>query len=231
MKPLRTVIIDDEPVARQGIESYVNRTPTLLFCGMFDNPIQFLESGRYEETDLLLLDIEMPGLKGTTFLQRYKLNIPVVFITAYQEYALEGYQLDVIDYLLKPVTYSRFLEAINKVWSFHSRAERKEEEVWVKTGSKLEKVILDDIFYIQSMQNYVRIHSSRKTYTIHMPLKEMAEKLPGDTFIQCHKSYIINMTRVDRIEGHTIYIDKEAIPVSRNLKEEVVKRLTGGKWL
>ena len=228
---LKTVIVDDEPLARQGISNYIMRHESLSLAGAYGSPKEFGQAWSATLPDLLLLDIEMPGMTGIEYLQQAKSRIPTVFITAYPQFALDGYQLDVLDYLLKPVTYEKFCRAIAKVLDYTQRSEQDARNLWVKSGNTLEKIKIEDILFVRSLQNYIQIVTFGEKYTILMPLKSILQELPDADFMQCHKSYIVRLDSVSRMEGHVLYVGNEKIPISRKLRSEVSEKLTGGNLL
>jgi DNA-binding LytR/AlgR family response regulator len=223
IRPLKAVIIDDEPIARKGIEGYVVKTPFLKLEGSFSGIHSFLESNAVTNTEVLFLDIEMPGITGIDFLKSSAVQPPpTVFITAYESYAVEGYDLDVVDYLLKPVSYERFLKAAEKVVAFYKKEENSEQEIWIKNGNTIERMVYASILYIEAMQNYTKIVTEHSQTLILMPFKKVMDKLSSAGLIQVHRSFAINGKKIERIEGSTIYIDGNQVPISRALKKEVI---------
>lgn len=235
MRTISCVITDDEPVARKGLQGYVEKVDFLRLAGVFDNAIglnSFLKDNR---VDLLLLDIEMPYLTGLDLVQSLANPPKVIFTTAYEQYALKGYELEVTDYLLKPISFERFLKAVNRVHAqigeAAAAAKSEAPHLFVKTDSKLERVLLDELLYVESMENYVALHTTRGRLITHATLKSVVEYLPTDTFLQVHKSYVVNMGKITHLEGNMIGIGKASVPVSRGLKEGVMETLLRNKLL
>lgn len=221
---IRCCVVDDEPLARAGIEGYVSKLPYLTLAGSFSSALDLLEKLDELKPDLLFLDIQMPHLTGLEFVKNL-LNPPkVIFTTAYDQYALEGFELDVLDYLMKPISFERFLKAAEKA---KSQLQRGRDSFFVKTDKRMEKIIFDDITYLESMQNYVIIHVNDGKLITHSTLKAICETLPGEQFIQIHKQYVINHRQVTAIEGNQVVIGNKTLPISRTYREEVMQRLLG----
>jgi DNA-binding LytR/AlgR family response regulator len=215
-KLIKSVVIDDERIARDGIASYINRIPFMELKGSYSSVFEFLEAKEMNAVELLFLDIEMPGINGNDFLKNYTNPPLTIFVTAYPEYALEGYELNILDYLLKPVKFDRFFQACQKAQDYYfPSAQTKKTATWVKADHTLYKLLFDDIVYVNSMQNYIQIHTVKKTYTILSPLKEFVAQLPVH-FIQCHKSFVINKNHIISIEGNIVYLTKGEATISRS---------------
>ena len=228
---LRCLIIDDEPIARKGLEEYVGEVEFLTLVGQCENPVQataYLDRG----VDLIFLDIHMPKLSGIEFIKTLKDPPMIIFTTAYSEHALEGYTLDVIDYLLKPISFDRFLKAVNKAHDFLAlqRRGQKENQVdyfFIKCDSKFEKVFYREILYLESMQNYVVLYTLERKLITYMTLSGLEALLPKEQFIKVHKSYVVSIAQIRALEGNEVLVRGTKIPISRNLKDEVVKRILG----
>ncbi|TDX01186.1 LytR/AlgR family response regulator transcription factor [Dinghuibacter silviterrae] len=234
MRTISCVITDDEPVARKGLQGYVEKVDFLRLAGVFDNAISLNSFLKDNRVDLLFLDIEMPYLSGLDLLQSLTDPPKVIFTTAYEQYALKGYELEVTDYLLKPISFERFLKAVNRVYAATGEVAGPLEatpHLFVKTDSKLEKVLLDDLLYVEAMENYIALHTIRGRLITHATLKSVVEHLPADTFLQVHKSYVVNMGKITHLEGNMIGIGKATIPLSRGLKESVMETLLRNKLL
>lgn len=220
---IKCVITDDEPVARQGLRSYVEKVDFLTLTGMCEDALQLNNLLKEEQPDLLFLDIEMPYLSGLDLLATLT-NPPKVIITsAYEQYALKGYELDVTDYLLKPISFERFLKAVNKV----HRLLEKEQPVWeeeflfIKTDRLMRKVYLKDILFIEGLENYVYFYTTEGKILVHSTMKNILRALHPETFIQTHRSYIVNVREVNGIEGNLLTISGHKVPVARNYREAV----------
>ena len=230
---LTCLIIDDEPVARKGLEEYVAEIEFLDLVAQCENP---LKASRYlseQHIDLIFLDIHMPKVSGIDFLKSLRNPPLVIFTTAYSDYALESYSLDVVDYLMKPITFERFLKSAQKALEIFQMKKLASEHktpadyFFVKCESKFEKVNYADVRYVESMQNYVIIHTTTKKLITYMTLGSLENQLPKDQFLKVHKSFIVSMGGIKSIDGNEIVIGDSRIPISRNLKDQVVNRIIG----
>ncbi len=208
---IRCIIIDDEQHAIDILEHYVNQTPQLTQVGSSTNPIEALHMVTELKADLVFLDIQMPELSGIDFIKAIKGKCQVILTTAYSEFALESYELDVVDYLLKPIRLPRFLTAVQKaskiIEEFNPRpAEKEDDFIFVKTESKgkLLKINLADIDYIEGMKNYVAIYCNSKRTMVYTSMKDIEEKLPRKKFLRVHKSFIISVPKISGIEGNLV---------------------------
>jgi DNA-binding LytR/AlgR family response regulator len=191
---------------------------------------------RSGEPQLLFLDIQMPKITGIDFFRSLKYPPPVIFTTAYPQYALEGFEVNALDYLVKPISFSRFLIAANKAKEYYEMREKnsiqpERDFFFIKTDNKIVRLFFDDVLYVEALQNYVTVHTREKKYMSYLTFKSVEEYLPPDRFIKTHKSFIVAASKIDSIEGNDIRIGQQHIPVSRNLKEEVMARLLKGKFL
>ena len=219
---MKCYIIDDEAIAREGLKEFIERTPDLEFAGESSNPIEAIKRIKECKAELLFLDIQMPQLTGLEFMEHFRPNIPVIFSTAFSEYALDSYNFDVVDYLLKPISYERFLRSIEKVYRTSERMspgliKTMAEYIFVKSNGALIKVVLNDILYIKSVQNYVMIVCNDQKVMVHRTLKSFEAQLPQAFFIKVQKSYLVNLHRVEQFDGHLLYFGKYNVPVSRDL--------------
>jgi DNA-binding LytR/AlgR family response regulator len=230
---LTCLIIDDEPVARKGLEEYVNEIEFLQLVAQCENPVKASRYLGEQNIDLIYLDIHMPKVSGIEFLKSLRNPPLVIFTTAYSDYALEGYSLDVVDYLMKPITFERFLKATQKASEVYQMkklaAEHKthDDYFFVKCESKFEKVNFAEVLYVESMQNYVIIHTTAKKLITYMTLSSLENQLPNDQFLKVHKSFIVSIGRIKAIDANEILIGDSRIPISRNLKDQVVNRIIG----
>lgn len=235
---LNCLIVDDEPLARKGLAEYVKEIDFLHLEGECGSAAQASTALTKGGIDLLLLDVQMPRLSGIDFLKTLH-NPPMVIITtAFSDYALEGYALDVIDYLVKPIPFDRFLKAVTKAFDFHSirvKAGSKEGGIpdffFVKSNGKYERVIFDDILFAESMQNYVIIHLPGQKLIVYMTLAGLAEQLPANKFLKVHKSYLVSLAHINSVENNDILIRQTRIPISRSLRDEVMKKILGNNLL
>ena len=231
-------IIDDEPLARECITNYVNEVDFLQLVGVGSNPLELNPLLDSQAVDLVFLDIQMPVLNGIDFLKATQ-NPPMVIITtAYPSYALEGFQLDVMDYLLKPITFSRFFMAINKAKDYHALLTRSAENeandaenayFFVKCGTKFERIYFKDILYIEAMQNYVTIVTPKGKYITLLHLKNVEQNLANHPFIRVHKSYIVSIPKIETIENNEIRIQSFRIPISRHYRDQVLQQVVNDK--
>jgi DNA-binding LytR/AlgR family response regulator len=232
---MNCLIVDDEPIARKGMVEYVKEIEFLHMVGECENPLKASTMLTAHHVDLMLLDIQMPKMSGLEFLKTLR-NPPLVIVTtAFPEYALEGYSLDVTDYLVKPITFERFLKATQKAYEIFnlkrsvSSAPDQSDYFFVKADSKFEKIFYRDVLYVESLQNYTVIYTHDRKYIAYLTLNSLESQLPKDRFIKVHKSFIISVPAVNSIEGNEIIIGKSRIPISRNLKEEVVGQILGNR--
>jgi DNA-binding LytR/AlgR family response regulator len=231
---IRCLIIDDEPLAQRVIEKYAGNLAFLEIVQKCNNAIEAIEVLHNQQVDLLFLDINMPRLSGMDFLKTLK-NPPLVIITtAYAEYAIQGYELDVVDYLMKPFPFDRFFKAVQKAEEMlrareqrhaeHREAEKPDDSfIFVKSSKKTFKVNLDDILYIEALGDYVKIFTTEKMIISYQSLKNIETLLPSPAFPRIHKSFIIALSRIDMIEGNHVKIKDRLIPIGTNFKTEFEK--------
>lgn len=238
---INCVIIDDEPLAREGIASYVSDISFLTLIATCESAVEYTRLPPQQPIDLIFLDIQMPKINGLDFLKTIQ-NPPMVIITtAYPEYALEGFQLNVLDYLLKPVTFDRFFKSATKAKDYyHLLKKNHTSEVFptgqstdyffVKCGTKYEKIYFDDVLYVEGMQNYITIYTRKGKYITMHYLKTLEENyLNNHSFIRVHKSYIVAVNKIESIQGNEIFIDTHRIPISRNYREQVIQQVVMNK--
>ena len=241
---INCVVIDDEPLARAGLKEYIADIDFLNLVGEFDNALAATSLIHSGAVDLLFLDIQMPKITGIDFFKTLKNPPAVIFTTAYPQFALDGFEVNALDYLVKPISFERFLKAAHKAKEFYNvrqepgkqsaiftAAETSAEYFFIKADNKLVKVFLEDILFVEALQNYVTIQTTSKKYISYLTFKSVTDYLPADRFIKVHKSFIIAAARVDSIDGNEICINQYRIPVSRSLKEEVTDKLLKGKFL
>lgn len=222
MNKIKCIIVDDEALAREGLENYVNQIDFLDLKGLCKNALQAQSLMEKHEIDLLFLDIEMPKITGIDFLRSFKTAPFIIFTTAYSQYAIESFEFDVIDYLVKPITLERFLQAANKSNRLINLKKHRIDVApyfFVKVDGKLIKIFVEEILFVESVQNYINIHTHNSKNMVLMPLKVILDYLPEDEFIQTHKSYIVSKSKINEIEGNLIKIGSHKIPISRRLKD------------
>lgn len=231
------VIIDDEPLARKGLKEYITDVDFLEIIGEFDSPLKATELISSGEVQLLFLDIQMPRITGLDFFKSLQHPPPVIFTTAYPQYALEGFEVNALDYLVKPFTFERFLKAALKAKEFYEIREtnnsggKTSDYFFIKADNKLVKIFFDELLYVEALQNYVTIHTPSKKYMTYLTFKAVEEYLPPDKFLKVHKSYIVAASKIDSIEGNDIRIGQQHIPISRNQKDEVMEKLLKNRFL
>lgn len=226
---LNCVIVEDEPLARNLMVEYVHKVPSLNLVEACSSPIAAIEVLRNNSIDLLFLDVQMPELTGISLLKVLQKRPLVVLTTAYSEYALEGYELDVADYLLKPITFERFLRAVDKVTQRLEGNRNVIQEVavpdhanrfvFVKDGTKLVKVQLDDILYIEGLKDYVTIHTKQQKVVSLQRMKTLEEQLPSTEFIRIHNSYIVSLKAIEVIHKGEVQIAGHLLPIGETFKK------------
>lgn len=226
---LKVVILDDDKISREIVRSYINFTDFLTLEAEFDNPIEALNQIDSIDCDLIFLDIEMPEMSGIDFIEAAK-NIPqVVIISSKADYAAESYNYDVTDYLVKPIEYSRFLKAVNRVKaiseSISLKSPEDEQHIFVKTGSELVKLNFSNIYYIEAFADYVQIHTQDKRYTVLSTMKSIHSKLGEDEFLRVHRSYIVALNKIDSLSESGLKVGDKLVKVSRKYKKELKERL------
>ena len=231
---IRCMIVDDEPLAQKVLEKYIASLPSLELTQICRNALEAASYLHEHAVDLILLDIKMPGLSGMEFLETLT-NPPLVIITtAYSEYALEGYEYAVVDYLLKPIAFERFLKAVNRVQErlqnkkIDTKAKGKQKPerdniITLKCGSDLYRIRLSDIKYIEGYGNFVKVHTLKKTILVTTKMKTLEKELSKSHFVRVHKSYIVSLGKIDRIKNDKIHIMDDTIPIGRFYKKGLEK--------
>lgn len=236
---IKCLIVDDEQYARKLLEGYVSRIPDLELAGLCRNSMEAMHHLNQEHIDLLFLDIQMPDLTGIELIKTLNYKPVVIFTTAYQEYALEGYQLDVIDYMLKPITFERFLKGVNKAAeqirmrnnprSLDRTADGPVagavDSINIKADYKIYKLKHDKILFIEGLKEYVTFYTPERKYIVLESLKRLEILLPHDKFLRVHKSYIVNTGKVDSLSGNMIEIREYQVPIGKSFADQVKSRL------
>jgi DNA-binding LytR/AlgR family response regulator len=231
---IRCIITDDEPFARKGLQGYIEKIDFLNLVGLCEDALQLNSMIKQQPVDLLFLDIEMPYMTGIDFLKNLPEPPKIIFTTAYEKYAVQGFDLDVLDYLLKPISFERFLKAANKAYEYleeRSSIPGESNYMFVKCDGKLEKIHFQDILFVEGMENYICIQTKERKIISHLTLTSMREKLPGKQFILPHKSFIVSIESINAIEGNILHVGKFRIPISKYQKEEVMERIVNSKLL
>ncbi|MEJ1238610.1 LytTR family DNA-binding domain-containing protein [Chryseolinea sp. T2] len=232
---INCLIVDDEPLARNLLTDYVRKVPQLNLVDTLSSPLQVMDALRNNEIDVMFLDVQMPDLTGISLLKALQKKPLIVLTTAYSEYALEGYELDVADYLLKPITFERFLKAVEKITqrlaerlpsgpsvapvAHKQGVEASQPFVFVKDGTKLIKLRIDDIQYVEGLKDYVTIHTKTQKIVSLQRLKALEEELPADKFIRVHNSFIVAFNAIDVIHKNDVQVGATMIPIGETYKK------------
>lgn len=231
---LNCLIVDDEPLARKGLKEYAADVDFLTLTGEFDSPLKATEALRSGTVHLLFLDIQMPKITGLDFLRSLQHPPPVVFTTAYPQYALDGFELNALDYLVKPVSFDRFLKAALKArefWELRRQQPQNDDHLFIKVDGKLVKVLYADILFVEALQNYVTIYTREKKFVTYLTFGAVEAFLPAAQFVKTHKSYLVAVSKIDSIDGSCVYIGSHMVPISRSLKDDVMKKLVDDRFL
>ena len=222
------IIIEDEPLALERTMSFVNKVPFLDLGATFDNALEGLSYLKSNQVDVLFLDINMDELTGIELLESSNISSQVIITTAYQQYALKGYELNVTDYLLKPFTFNRFLQAVNKAEEKLSvfKEDKEAEFIFVKTENRLEKVNFDDIIYIEGMRDYRRIHMVDKRIMTLQNFKDLEQLIPSHMVCRVHKSYMVSLSKIDSVERSRINISGQKIPISDTYRDLFFQKIS-----
>ncbi len=228
-KKITCLVTDDEPIARRGLVQYISRIDFLQCEGECEDALQLGSRLAEKPVDLLFLDIEMPLLSGLDWLRQANHPPKVIFTTAYEQYALEGFQLNVLDYLLKPVSFERFFKSANKAREYfqllRGTTDTRQDFFFVKADGRFEKVMLNEILFVEAMENYMCIHTTGRRLMVLMTQKALMEMLPADQFLQVHKSFLISMEKVSAIDNWEVIIGQYRIPVSRTYRDVFLKSM------
>ena len=239
MKKLTCIIIDDEPLARKGLVEYIQDVEFLELVGEFEHPLKAMEVLTKHKIDLIFLDIQMPKMTGLEFLKNLSEAPYVIFITAYPQHAVTGFELNAVDYLLKPFSFERFWKAVMKVNTLAGSSKRPEsatsqlaeDHIFIKSDNKLIKIFYDDILFVEALQNYVAVHTATKKYITYLTIKTVEENLPEQMFLKIHKSYIVSLSKIDSIEGNEIRVGQHSLPISRTSKDEIMEKILAKRYL
>jgi DNA-binding LytR/AlgR family response regulator len=229
---IKCIIIDDESLAISVIESHLTNFDIIELVGTFTNPLKAYEIIEREKIDLVFLDINMPQLNGLDFIGNLNHKLTIVITTAYREYAVKSYELNVLDYLVKPISFDRFLKTINKVYQqiYISNTTtdiniKQEPYIFLKANKKLIKVNLNDIIYIESLKDYVKVSTQMGDYVVHKSLTALTEELPNTIFIRIHRSFTISINKVIAIDGNLLELLNKKIPIGRNYIKQTKERI------
>lgn len=223
---IKCIIVEDERLAQQVVEAYVERTAQFELLAICSNAPEAAEVLNRQQVDLIFLDIQLPGMTGLSFLRTLQKPPLVILTTAHPDYALESYEFNVIDYLLKPISYERFLKAVNKIVEANIPNQKptvENDHIYIKSSGKFIKVNFADIIYIEGMKDYLKISTSTSNIVTLQTMSEMEKLLPQRQFIRVHKSYIVSLKHIRSIYGNTIETEKIMVPVGVNYKEKVMQ--------
>lgn len=233
------IIVDDEPLARKGIQLHLKEIPSIKQIGEYGNAIQAGEFLQKNDVDIMFLDIQMPGLTGIDFLKNMDNQPGVIFTTAYTEYAIDAFDLNVIDYLLKPIKFDRFHKAVSKAQEFVNLRNKgatefedfTQEYVYIKADRKYVRLYYKDVLFIQGMKDYVMIHTTTQKYMTAMNIKTILSQLPETIFTRVSKSYVINIDKIESIDVDMVYIGNNDIPLGNAYKEKFLSTHIKGRLL
>jgi len=223
---INCLVVDDEPLSQEVIADFVNACPELNLAGICNDALEAGEFLKTQAVDLLFLDINMPRLSGIAFVKSLKKPPLFVFVTAYPEYALEGFEVDAVDYLVKPVSFERFRKTVNRVMERTAKnAESKNGHILLRANKKDYRIEFENILYLEAQGDYVKFVTSERSLMVHGTMKEFFEKLPENLFERIHKSYVIQLSKVEYLEGNTVKIGENKLPVSLNYREQLLNKL------
>jgi len=232
----KCLIVDDEPLARELIRGHVEKLENFEIVAECSDAMKALNVIREKQIDLIFMDIQMPQITGIEFLKTLKHPPKVIITTAYREYALEGFELDVVDYLIKPITFERFLKSVNKFYQMSqdeiqvlngNSTERNADDayIYVKENKKVVKVLLSEIKYIEGLSEYVQVYTDKKKIITKTSMSQMEEKLPAENFLRIHKSFIVSLGKIEAFTANTIEIQGKELPIGRSFKNAVLSAL------
>jgi DNA-binding LytR/AlgR family response regulator len=234
MKICNCIIVDDEPMAREILESHLQKVDAVHVVASCKNAVEAFNQINLNKIDLIFLDINMPEISGLSFAKSINKNIKVIFTTAYREYAIDGFNLQAVDYLLKPISFERLLQAVNKYLGENNVVEvnntpeitpEKNDFIFVRADRKMVKIDFSEINYVESLSDYVKINLNDKVIVTRETISNIEAKLPKNIFMRVHRSYIIAITKIDLFTNEFIEVGSKAIPISRSYKKEVLTRL------
>jgi DNA-binding LytR/AlgR family response regulator len=241
MKTIKCIIVDDEPLAIEGIKLLTKKVAFLKLLSTFDNAFNANEYINQHEVDLVITDIQMPQLNGIEWIKTIKQKPLIIFTTAHLDYAIEGFNLNAIDYLLKPVSFDRFFKAVNKAHEYlelkhlQKKGELSPDNdfIFIRSEGKFEKIFLNDILYIEGLKDYVKIYTQTpaRSYITAMNLRTISDKLPGGLFTRTHKSYLVNLSKIKSVDKASVFLQNKEVPIGDNYKEALYKLLIKGKLI
>lgn len=232
MKLMRSIIVDDEPFARKILREYVEDVETLRLCGEFETAVDAYNFLARESVDLIFLDIQMPRMTGIEFLQSIKRDALVILTTAYPNYALQSYDLDVLDYLLKPIGFDRFLKAVSKgaeqlkARTSASALDFESDFFFIKCESRIEQIKFNEVIFVEAMSNYIIINTTRGKFITYLTFKGIEQKLPKQQFVKIHKSFLVFIPAISSVEDDEVVVGKKRLPIGKTHKTDFLKRIS-----
>jgi len=234
---LQCIIVDDEPIARKLLQEYIEEIDFLALVGTAENPLKAVELINQPGVDLIFLDVNMPKMSGFQFL-RSTANLPMVIMTtAYGQYAVDGFEMAVIDYLVKPFSLERFLKATQKALELATLKQKQavsantgSDYFYIKCDGKIERVGYNELIYVEAMANYIILHTVSKKLVVYLTIKRIQEELPPNTFLQVHKSYIVNIDKIQSIEGHVLDLGTAQVSIGLSFYDKVIGKILNGKF-
>ncbi len=229
---INTIIVDDEPLAQKGLEEYIKEVNFLDLVGKAEDPVEASALLTSLPVDLMFLDIQMPKLSGIDFLKKVKNPPLVVICSAFAEYALEGYELDILDYLVKPVSFDRFFKAAVKAKEYHELKQKNNQPIsadgsyfFIKCNNKIEKISMNDLLFVEGTSNFVTIHTHHKKLVSYLTMKNVESFLPAALFVRIHKSYLVQINKIDQIDAFEAKIGKHSLPISRHFRDALIEKI------
>ena len=233
--PFKCIIVDDEPPATRILENYIGKVNFLEKVGVFNDSLKALEFLNTQIVDVIFLDIQMPQLTGLQISRIISKDIKVIFTTAYPDFALEGFELNAVDYLLKPISFERFYQAVSKLNSEPKTVVESQNTapdfLFIRTDgkNKFQKIFLNEILYVESLQNYVCIHTKEQQIITHSSLKNVLESLPSSNFIQIHKSYVVSLKHIKSTDNFSVFINGKELPIGATFKDSFFEKIEKNK--
>lgn len=233
-KTVHCIIVDDEPMAREILESHLRKIDNLILVASCKNAMEAFNEINSKTVDLIFLDINMPEISGLSFAKSINKYSKIIFTTAYREYAVDGFDLQAVDYLLKPISFERFLQAVTKYLDYNSSiattepielVQEKSDFIFVRSDRKMVKVNFDEILYIESLSDYIKIHTLNKMIITRETITNIEAKLPNDLFLRIHRSYIVSIKKIESFTNEYIALNNKSIPISRSYKKAVLLKL------
>jgi two-component system LytT family response regulator len=229
---MKCIIVDDNKLSREAVKQLVEQVDFLELKGECESPVEAFNFLKKEAVDLVFLDVEMPGMTGIELIKNLEVRPIIILITSKKDYAVEAFELNVADYIIKPVTLPRFMAAVDRAKELYQGRdlkveinEKEKDFIFVRSNSLLTKVRIKDIIYVQALGDYVNIFTNDKRLTVHITLKGMEEKLPSDKFYRLHRSYLTSLHHIDNIEEGTAYIGKHPLPIGEQYKKELLRKI------